>query len=263
LLQLDICKAQKLGNQPEDYEDAIASEYATVEHFDNEWLLRLAVADGATESSFSKLWAELLVTEFVRNPFTDIDEMKRGVARSARVWNKIIRKKTLPWFAAEKVKMGAFSTVLGVLFLAPSSEGFARWKAIALGDSCLFQVRSQAIVFQFPVASPENFGVTPPLVSTNPRYNNQSCTHVVCTEGFWETNDVFFVMTDALSEWASREKTRRNVWNELLGVCTKNDSGELSFQDWADEHRKSGSMKNDDLTLAIVRVKSSIEASTT
>ena len=50
----------KLGNSLEEYEDAWA-------HRQTSTGIRVAVADGATESSFAKLWAVLLAESYVRS----------------------------------------------------------------------------------------------------------------------------------------------------------------------------------------------------
>jgi hypothetical protein len=51
----------KIGNAPEEYEDALWPEQLT----DTEGkLFRFAVADGATETSFSGMWADILVRAY-------------------------------------------------------------------------------------------------------------------------------------------------------------------------------------------------------
>ena len=52
---------QKHGNASTEYEDAWA-----IRGSDSPNRCRVAIADGATESSFSALWAALLVESFVR-----------------------------------------------------------------------------------------------------------------------------------------------------------------------------------------------------
>jgi hypothetical protein len=253
-LQLEVLlKVQKQGNAPEDYEDAIASRSGDPESHDNVFPLVVAVADGATESSFSKLWAELLVTEFVHEPFMTHEHMKRSVARCARLWSRIVRKKPLAWYAEEKVKMGAFSTLLGVQFLAPNTDGLGRWQAIALGDSCLFQIGREGPIIQFPMTAYEDFGSTPPLVSTDPAYNSRSWNELAYKEGIWTRDDFFLLMTDALSQWATREHPARSVWEELLAMFLS-DTGSSLLRDWVDRQRSSGTVRNDDITLALVRV---------
>jgi hypothetical protein len=252
-LQLEVLlKVQKQGNAPEDYEDAIAYRSGDPECHDNGFPLVVAIADGATESSFSKLWAELLVTEFVHDPFMTSDDMKRSVARCARLWSRIVRKKPLPWYAEEKVKMGSFSTLLGVQFLPPNSDGLGRWQAIALGDSCLFQIGPEGPVTQFPITAYEDFGSTPPLVSTDAAYNSRSWNELAYIEGAWTRDDFFLLMTDALSQWATKEHPARSVWDELLATFLS-DNGSNLLRDWVDRQRQSGTIRNDDITLAVVR----------
>jgi hypothetical protein len=253
-LQLEVLlKVQKQGNAPEDYEDAIASRSGDLQFHDNAFPLVAAIADGATESSFSKLWAELLVTEFVQEPFMTRQDMKRSVARCARLWSRIVRKNPLPWYAEEKLKTGAFSTFLGVEFLAPGFDGLGRWQAIALGDSCLFQIGPEGPVTQFPIMAYEDFGSTPPLVSTGAAYNSLSGNKLAYREGIWSRDDLFLLMTDALSQWATRERPPRSVWDGLLAMFLS-DNGSSLLRDWADRHRQSGAIRNDDITLAVVSV---------
>jgi hypothetical protein len=178
--------------------------------------------------------------------------MKRSVTRCARLWSRIVRKKPLPWYAEEKVKIGAFSTFLGVQFLAPDADGSGRWQAIALGDSCLFQVGPGGPVTQFPVTAYEDFGSTPPLVSTDPAYNSRSWNELAYKEGVWTRDDFFLLMTDALSQWATKEHPARSVWDELLAMFLS-DNGPNLLQDWVDRQRQSGNIRNDDITLAVVK----------
>lgn len=248
-LQLEVLlKLQKAGNAPEDYEDAIAWRIGGPDLSHDGYPLLVAIADGATESSFSGLWAQLLVGEFVQKPFTTLEQMERSVARCLRLWRKIVGKKPLPWYAEEKLKEGSFSTLLGVQFLAPNPHGVGKWQAIALGDSCLFQIGSRGLVVQFPNIAYEDFGVTPPLVSTDPDYNSRSWVKLACKEGLWTKDDIFLLMTDALSQWATKEQPDRLVWDELLSK-----DGSISLGDWVDRQRSSGAVRNDDTTLAIVR----------
>jgi len=253
-LELDVLlKVQKQGNPPEDYEDAIVWRRGSSECPDDDFPLRVAIADGATEYSFSRLWADLLAAEFVRKPFTTTEEMRKSATRCARFWTRVVRKKPLPWYAEEKVKVGAYSTLLGVQFLPPNTNGFGNWQAVALGDSCLFQIGLEGIVMQFPVTAYEDFGSTPPLISTDPDYNSRSRGQLTYEEGVWTRDDLFLLMTDALSQWATKEQPARSFWDELLATFLS-DNGRILLRDWADRQRQSGIVRNDDITLAVVRI---------
>ena len=58
---IKVFSCPKLGNSHEEYEDAWAHR-----HTRTPGGIRVAVADGATESSFAKLWAALLAQSYVR-----------------------------------------------------------------------------------------------------------------------------------------------------------------------------------------------------
>ena len=62
----------KAGNREADYEDA----FAIAEH-------RVAIADGATESSFARAWAEALVSGFASDPAAVGDVCGIGAERAA------------------------------------------------------------------------------------------------------------------------------------------------------------------------------------
>ena len=118
----------KSGNSAEEYEDAFA---ASPEHG------RFAVADGASESSFAGLWARLLVEGFVkeaRKPWEETGWLKPLHER----WAAEVNRRPLPWYAEMKRQEGAFATLLGFALRSPD-----HWRAVAVGDSCLIQVRGE------------------------------------------------------------------------------------------------------------------------
>ncbi len=65
------------GNRPEDYEDAFAA---------NAEAGRFALADGATESSFAALWAQLLVNDFVQNAAGGLDDWQTHLPTLQNQW---------------------------------------------------------------------------------------------------------------------------------------------------------------------------------
>src|SRR5688572_8776634 len=90
----------KAGNKPEEYEDAF---WPTSQGRFEGRNFRLALADGATESSFSGLWAQMLVYSYGRSPLTPLNLQHRVEKRSRR-WAQHVTAKPLPWFALEKVQ---------------------------------------------------------------------------------------------------------------------------------------------------------------
>ena len=94
----------KAGNTPAEYEDAFWPRHYCL---DSSGPVRLAVADGATETSFSGLWARLLVAAYGRGRLT-VDENEPALRRIRRIWKRAVGQKPLPWYAEEKLRSGAF-----------------------------------------------------------------------------------------------------------------------------------------------------------
>ena len=93
--------------------------------------LRFAVADGASETSFAKEWAELLVARFIAAPPQPAD-LRAWVEPMQATWAQSHLEKPAAWYAEQKARDGAFSSLLG---LAIEDD---KWRALAVGDSCLF-----------------------------------------------------------------------------------------------------------------------------
>jgi hypothetical protein len=224
---------QKAGNAESDYEDALAALSG-----------RFAVADGATESSFAKTWAASLVRRFVESP-PSVRELQHWLAPLQEQWQREVNSKVLPWYALEKAKLGAFSTLLGL-----EIHRGRRWCAMAAGDSCLFHVRRGSLIVAFPLERADQFGTTPTLLSSNPAKNREMSNWVTECSGELDLEDVFFLATDALACWILRE-VERGVppWDALISL-----NGQAAFSEIIADARRSGAMRNDDATLLAVRI---------
>ncbi len=106
----------KAGNSVAEYEDACWPRQAR-ELSDN---IHLAVADGATETSFSGLWARLLVNAYGRGRLTEAAWI-HDLSKIRRVWQRAVGQKPLPWYAEEKLRLGAYSALTGVTIYPPAS----------------------------------------------------------------------------------------------------------------------------------------------
>ncbi|HEY3221729.1 MAG TPA: hypothetical protein VGJ80_13430, partial [Gemmatimonadales bacterium] len=154
----------KSGNSVEEYEDAWAQRQTRTAPpappAPPGGGMRVAVADGATESSFAKLWAVLLAESYVRSELTGAEFFARlGAAR--RLWRRRLAGRPLPWFASEKAEQGAFAALLGVQIDAHQN----RWTALAVGDCCLMQVddvgKGMRVLKAFPLQQSSQFTMSP------------------------------------------------------------------------------------------------------
>ena len=226
--------APKSGNSASEYEDAYAVEPAA---------LRFAVADGASETSFARQWAELLVDRFVHEPPAP-GELKQWVAPMQAAWAGANQPKATAWYAEEKARDGAFSSLLGVAL----QEG--RWRALAVGDSCLFVIRAGRILRAFPLERAAEFNNRPLLLSSVARANQQVWNDVRVDEGELLARDQLLLMTDALAQWFLAEaEIGRRPW-AALGRAQSQEA----FCAFVDLLRHGGAMRNDDTTLVRVEV---------
>lgn len=174
----------KAGNAPAENEDAHAADGTA----------RFAVADGASEGWASGPWAARLVAQFVAAPPAPaaFDEWLRA-ARAGHTAPS--PDGPLAWYAEEKQRDGAFATLLGFELRASGPTGWA-WKAVAVGDACLFHLRGGKLLAAVPLERPDQFGTRPALVPSAPA--------VRCPEPDWfagraEPSDLFLLATDAAS----------------------------------------------------------------
>ena len=226
--------APKAGNAAQEYEDAYAVEAAA---------LRFAVADGASETSFAKQWAEMLVDRFVHEPPAPAG-LREWIAPMQAAWAGANQPKATAWYAEEKARDGAFSSLLGLAI------DHGRWRAMAIGDSCLFVVRSGKILRAFPLDKAEQFSNRPVLLSSVARANQRVWDEVRSDEGELQGRDQLLLMTDALAQWFLVEaEMGRRPWAALAKATTQE-----AFSAFVDLLRSGGALRNDDTTLVRIEV---------
>jgi hypothetical protein len=150
------------GNSPAEYEDAF---WPTDSRGPMPLPIRLAVGDGATETSFSASWARLLVEDYGMGHLTD-EMLPERLPPLRDRWMESVSREPLRWYAEEKLRAGAFSSLVGLTIL-PGSEAESvggGWKAMAIGDSCLFQVRGDKLICAFPLDRTYKFDNRPILI---------------------------------------------------------------------------------------------------
>lgn len=226
--------APKSGHAATEYEDAYAV------HPDP---LRIAVADGASETSFARQWAELLVEGFVHEP-PSLAELSDWVAPLRATWGEANRNKATAWYAEAKARDGAYSSLLGL-----TVEG-DRWRALAVGDSCLFVIRAGKMERAFPLTRAAQFGNSPVLVSSVARGNGHVADAACTEEGELREGDRILLMTDALAQWFLVEaEMGRRPWGALAKVTSPEQ-----FNGLLDVLRGGRALRNDDVTLVSVEV---------
>ncbi len=264
----------KRGNTAAEYEDAFAA---------NPEGGRFGIADGASESSFAGLWARLLAEDFSNGD-------AQGASRSGWLkalqqrWSATVDGLSLPWYAEMKREEGAFATFLG-LSMRQRGRGRGTWHALAVGDSCLFQIRADRLLAAFPVVRSEDFGTRPFLLGSRPRQGSgvrgqesgaekasaSSDSRLLIPDTWpqvrlrrrsrWLAGDRFLFMTDALAQWFLQQaEIREKPWQPMERILrdehdpSVRETPDASFAGWVERLRDQVDLRNDDVTLLVLQM---------
>ncbi len=244
----------KAGNRPEECEDASRVVYPQRLGASGRRTARAVVSDGASESAFAREWADVLADAFVALPPDMCGLTKRSLGdwltSAQERWRIGIPWDRIPWHGEAKARTGAFATLLGLTVMA--TAGTSRrisWRAVAVGDSCLFVVRGDRLWLSFPFDDATQFDNNPTLVCSNPDNVGKLWENVHQSDGECVAGDSFILASDALACWLlERNAEGEKPWKMLFELDASN------WTAWVEEQRRAGSMRNDDTTLVIMRV---------
>ena len=227
----------KSGFAPSECEDFIGI---------NEQNCRFAVADGATEAFDARSWAQRLAHNWVRSDSALTAETfhdwiaAEGLALHSS-WNEL----TLPWYAEEKARKGSFAAFVGVEFNLAAEV--PSWKAIALGDACLFHCRDGSLLKSLPLSDAASFNSAPLLVASDPALYRSSAHALVIDSGACQNKDVLLLLSDAVAAWYLEHFEQ----SDFSRVVESND--EAAIVGFFENERAAGRIKNDD--IAVVRLE--------
>ena len=243
----------KQGNCEDENEDAVYPQLVNGSSLVADQF-SCAMADGATTSSFSKLWATLLVKESSLSHNLSID-FNQTINAARASWKAALPDEELPWPTAIKVRQGAFATLMWFhiwhkngTFPTAALSAEHGWTAHAVGDTCLFQVVKGKFVSTFPFTHARDFSNSPELISTNMAYTR---SRVGALSGKWQRGDHFLIATDALSEWIIRNLESGSLTWPLI---SENLTSLVRFQSWIRYLRRQSLIKNDDTSLICLTV---------
>ncbi|MEV6248322.1 hypothetical protein AB0M38_19295 [Streptomyces sp. NPDC051742] len=241
-----------------------------------------AVSDGASESLLAGAWAKQLVRGAIAS-MTAADEepgdregglsgafVEALLPRTVDQWDGYIseyqaeraaRGRPIAWYEQPGLDRGAFATLIAVHMRAapavPETSGAVRrwiWRAFALGDSCLFHFRDGRLITSFPIKDSHGFGITPQLLGSRNRDATLIGERVSTATGELLAGDELLLATDALAAWLlSHPEIDSGGAGRQLGNLADLDH-EL-FTEWVQSERDKSRMRNDDVALIRMRVK--------
>lgn len=267
----------KTGSSPEECEDAIAVSLSP-----DASSLFAAVSDGASESLLAGAWARQLVHGAVASMAAADGRRGDGedsrsesfvedlLARTVGQWDgyiaeyqaeRVARGRPITWYEQPGLDKGAFATLAAVHIRAASADPedpeVARhrtWHAFALGDSCLLHLREGRLITSFPIADGGGFGITPQLLGSRNRDAALITDRASTATGELRADDELLLATDALAAWLlSRSEIDSGGTGKQLGKLA--DLGDETFAEWVQSERDRSRMRNDDVALIRMRVK--------
>ena len=172
---------------------------------------------------------------------------------------EIISHKKLPWYAEEKAKHGAYSTLLWLSIVNTAKFPIiGKCKALAIGDSNLIHVRNGKLLRSFPICSSEEFGNSPILISSNSNNNSLIHDYLKFIEFDCLPGDKLFLATDALSMYMLKKfEDNENPCTDIESIVKEDDPNQ-KFILWANDLRCNGKLKNDDTSLVYISLKTQL-----
>ncbi len=250
--ELRVLWAPKAGNDEKEWEDGYAA---------NPGGGVVALADGAGDGIYSKLWADLLLKSFVALPIPldDPAAVEPWIAAQRRAWFQAIRYPEQRWSIQMKIDRSCGAATFVALVLDQVTEsgddpGAAiGWTAWAVGDACLFHTRGNSLLASFPATSSSEFGTTPFLYQSKPL---RATPLAVVTRGELAPDDRIVFATDALAQrlLAEVESGTPPDWDRFWN---------LDQESWRDELaalREQNAIVNDDCTLLVMRLSTASPA---
>jgi len=216
---------------------------------------KIAISDGTGSSIYPEILSRLLVKKALEDepPWTDPTGLEDWLSGVRADWQVLVESEgPLGVVAQIKARRGSHATLCVLRFesLSLSTTPMARYTVSAIGDSIFVHVRRGQIVTAFPLTRSEEFGTTPPLLSTDREYTRQTFPASRSQTGWFLDGDSFLLMTDALGKWFLTEhEVGRKPWEMLVGI--KKTQFALNVNTW----RRHGALELDDTTLVYGTVK--------
>ena len=233
----------KRGHSPEEYEDAFSPGEYPIYRGEK---ATFNIADGASESSYARQWAKILVNA-ANNGLLANDFATTALPKLQSQWAAEVLGRELPWYAEAKAKQGAFAAWL-VLEIIESAEG-RTWSAGVVGDCCLLHIRNRNLIESFPMKRSEEFHNHPRLLSSIATQDNS--ISIARMNGIWHPDDQFYLMTDALAAWFLREVESGNKPWEIIAQINQQNA----FCDMIETLRNAEALRNDDCTLLTISAR--------
>jgi hypothetical protein len=248
----------KMGNVSSENEDTFFThKNGPITKLDSPFTC--AISDGATAATFSKLWASILVKTFSR-AIPDPNGFQTNLDKCQLEWKKHFQQRELPWHTEEKMKMGSFATLLWLTIFPheTSQKPGGRFKALCVGDSCIFQVRNQKVIFCKPIGNSADFNNRPALIPSLSSLNHflKMDSSVQIFSNDWQRGDQLLLTTDALAAFLIKKMEEGSgMVSEFFDLLGRSGFEGQVFSNWVDQQRAENTLRNDDTSLTSITIQ--------
>ncbi len=218
-------------------------------------MIPFLIADGATQTSFSNIWASCLVNTCSRAHLSEISFLK-SVRKAQEEWQNSLQDIDLPWHAQEKFRQGAYSALTWLeIGYDPLHPAYAfTWRALAVGDCCLFISRSHSVYLSLPLQEPIEFTNNPVLIPSKSEKIGSITGKIQTARGSLKNGDHLLLATDALSAWIVKQTQENQDRFFRMLMDARSTHNPDSITSWINNLRRKNEIKNDDTSLVFIEL---------
>jgi len=245
----------KAGNTASENEDAVFPAVGHGYLNGNSDRAAFAVADGATQTSFSGLWANCLVKHCAQTQLSEFT-FQHAVNKAQAEWHSSLQGVELPWHAQEKVRQGAFSALAWLEIQYEPLRPFTAytWRALAVGDCCLFIAHNHSIYLSLPLQDPVEFNNSPILIPSKSEKMDSIKGRIKTASGSLMRGDQLILASDAISSWIMRKTVKdHKEYLDMIRTIKNHRDGSI-FPHWINSLRKAGELRNDDTSVILIEL---------
>lgn len=239
----------KKGDNPSDCQDVVKISEDETRH---------AIADGATRSFFPKTWAEILVKAFCEETTLSLEQ------ENWEEWIEPLRQRWLEQVTSTVQETKRFISIDRLSKLESAASTFVGleidpkksvWKAMIIGDSCLFHVRDSKLEESYLIKESEDFTNRPDIFAS---FAKDSLYEPTFKNGEVNLGDIFILTTDALAKWIIQHEEVGKFKDALKRLIKIEAHHKNQFNDFVEEARETDGIRlvNDDVGLLLIFVES-------
>lgn len=218
-----------------------------------------AISDGTTTSFFSHYWAGILTQLFGESAEQAFSDWPSWLRRAQQLWRTEVQayaqSKDANFWTKNDFYAGkpAAATFIGLTLAKEEAYGIP-WRALVLGDSCLFFLRGEGQVVSYALTKSADFSYLVDALQSYDRTDNKTPERYESkptgTEQPLIQGDAIILATDAFSKWLLlKQEKGQPVWGTIFSLRTQGDFDKVVANARCEDQDR---LENDDVALGII-----------